>query len=420
MNKSYFMDSSHINLEEVDLTDPYLYSNGNPHLIWHAMRNRAPIHWQTVREGLGFWSLTKYNDAVKVLKDHERFTSERGTLLNLLGTNDPAGGRQLAATDPPRHTQMRRPLQQAFNTKALEKHIESIRSEVYKVLQPAVGGELFDFAAASTYLSTSVAGILLNLPSEDWPMLTQLTSMAVAPSDSEYELQDGSKATLERAHREIFAYFQDIIQQRQRTPGDDPISILLSLEVDGQRMNPGAVISNCYSLLLGATVTTPHVSSSALLELMKSGGYEEWAAHPEHLTSGVEEAIRWSSPASHFMRYATQDVEIRDTKIKEGEAVVVWLGSANRDEDIFQDPYKFNFRRNPNPHISFGSGHHHCLGHTAARLSLGILFKALLENFESFELKGDVEYLSSNFISGIKHLPVIGHIRSGAEKHFRI
>jgi cytochrome P450 len=418
MNTSSIMDSSHINLEEIDLTDPYLYSHGNPHLIWHAMRNRAPVHWQTVGEGLGFWSVTKYDDAVQVLKDHVRFTSERGTLLNLLGTDDPAGGRQMAATDPPRHTQMRRPLQQAFNKNALEKHIKSIRSEVYKVLQPATGGELFDFAAASTYLSTSVAGILLDLPSEDWPMLTQLTTMAVAPSDSEYELQDGSKATLERAHREIFAYFQDILHQRQRSPGDDPISILLSLEVDGQRLNPGAVISNCYSLLLGATVTTPHVSSSSLLELIRSGGFEEWAAHPEHLTSGVEEALRWSSPASHFMRYATQDVEIRGTRIKEGEAVVAWLGSANRDEDIFLDPYKFDFRRNPNPHISFGSGRHHCIGHTAARQLQEILFQALLGNFQSFELKGEVEYLSSNFISGIKHLPVIGHLRPGVEKNF--
>ncbi|QKG84614.1 cytochrome P450 [Kroppenstedtia pulmonis] len=419
MNTSYVMDSTHINLEEVDLTDPSLYSRENPHLIWHAMRHRAPVHWQNVEEGLGFWSVTKYEDAVKVLKDHNHFTSERGTLLNLLGTEDPAGGRQMVATDPPRHTQIRRPLQQAFNKNALEKHKELIRKEVCQVLQPAFGGELFDFAVASTYLSTSVAGILLDLPAEDWPMLTQLTTMAVAPSDSEYELQDGSRATLERAHREIFAYFQDIIHQRQRSPGEDPISILLSMQVDGKRLDPGAVISNCYSLLLGATVTTPHVPSSTLLELIKSGGYEEWAAyHPEYLVSGLEEAFRWSSPASHFMRYATEDLKIRDTEIKEGEAVVVWLGSANRDEDIFQNPYQFDFRRNPNPHITFGSGRHHCIGHTAARTSLRILFQVLLENFASFELKGEAGYLSSNFISGIKHLPVIGHLRSEAEGKF--
>ncbi|MBN6889314.1 cytochrome P450 [Cytobacillus horneckiae] len=404
-------DSSSININEFDLSNPHLHSEGDVHLIWHAMRERAPVHWQDVGNGLGFWSVTKHNDVVKVLSDHTLFTSERGTLLNLLGIDDPAGGRQMTATDPPRHTQMRRPIQQGFTQRSLKKHSDVIRKEIRKLLVPAADGEVIDFASAMMSLSTAVAGTILGLPESDWPKLTHLTAMAIAPDDTKYLLPQGTKATLQKAHREIFAYFEDIIHEKKDWEDDEVLGILLKLNVDGNKMDLGAVLANCYSLLLGANVTTPHVPSGALYTLMETGGYEDWATHPELIPVGVEEALRWSSPASHFMRYAIEDVEIRGKQIKKGDAVVAWIGSANRDEEVFKDPFKFDIRRKHNPHIAFGKGAHYCVGHPAARQTIKILFEELFDNFESFELAGKEEHLASNFIAGIKNLPVRGYVR---------
>ncbi len=219
--------------------------------------------------------------------------------------------------------------------------------------------------------------------------------------------QQAQKQHCSGLHREIFAYFQDVVTQRQRHLGDDLISLLLTIELeDIQRLSAGEVISNCYSLLLGANVTTPHVPSAALLNLIETDAYSDWADHPELIGSGMEEALRWASPANHFMRYTRHDIELHGVKIKAGEPVVAWLGSANRDEDVFQDPYRFNIRRKPNRHVAFGIEPHYCVGHTVARLSLHILFEELFQTFENFELAGPVEHLCSNFIAGIKHLPL--------------
>ncbi|MFB0847088.1 cytochrome P450 [Paenibacillus oleatilyticus] len=412
MTATASIDFSQVNIRDVNLLDPYLYSHGEPHAVWAALRHQAPVHWQQVDDKLGFWSITKYRDVVQVLKDYKTFTSERGNLLSLLGKDDPSGGKQMAVTDPPRHTQMRRAMHQFFTPDSILKHEDQIRQEIRKLVLPSLEDEGIDFARAAFALSICVGGCILELPSEDWPTLTRLTIMSVAPEDEEFKLADGDiTATLQLAHRELFGYFQDIVKQRRRSPGDDLVSALLQLEIDGEKMDIPTVISNCYSILLGATATTPHVASSTLLEQTKINGLEELAAHPESMDSFVEEAFRWSSPGSHFLRYATIDTEIRGVPIKEGDAVAVWVGSANRDEEIFADPYTFNMQRHPNPHISFGTGVHHCIGSKIAKHTMTFLFDELATNFTHFDVIGPVEYLGSNFISGIKHMPVRGYQR---------
>ncbi|MCY9549600.1 cytochrome P450 [Lysinibacillus xylanilyticus] len=411
MKLTYPKDSSHIKIDDYNLADPKLHSDGDVHLVWHAMRERAPIHWTETDNGLGFWSVTKYSDVKNVLSNHNEFTSERGTLLTLLGTDDPASGKQVTVTDPPRHAQLRRPMQKGFAHNSLAKHIDVIKNEVRQLLKPALEGEVIDFAQAMFALSTAVAGAILGLPASDWPLITQLTAMSIAPDDPKYQLPEGPQATLQHAHREIFSYFGDLIMEKENWEDDEVLGILLHQTVDDEPLDFGGILANCYALLLGSTVTTPHVPSATLYTLMECGGYQEWSKHPEFLKSGIEEGLRWSSPASHIMRYALKDTEIRGQKIKKGEAVVSWISSANRDEEVFEDPYTFNFRRKKNPHISFGSGIHYCMGHLAARQTLEILFTELFETFEGFELCGDVEHLSSNFIGGLKHFPIRGKVK---------
>ncbi|MEV6948661.1 cytochrome P450 [Streptomyces sp. NPDC051172] len=395
----------------LDLADPMLHSDGDAHAIWRALRRHDPVSRQVAPSGHPFWSVTKYEDAQIVLRDHTLFTSERGTLLNILGTDDPAGGKQMAVTDPPTHARMREPLQRALSIKAVETHREEIRAMVVDLIEPMADG-VFDFAAAMAAMPMAVTGSLMGLPAADWPHLTRLTTAAIAPDDPEFQLADSSEATLDTAHRELFAYFQDVVHQRQKQPGEDLISFLMSIDLDGRRMSLGEIMSNCYSLLLGANVTTPHVASAAMATQTGTGVFEDWAAHPDLAVRGTEEALRWASPANHFMRYAKRDVELRGVPIAAGDAVVVWLGSANRDEDVFTDPDTFDIRRARNRHVAFGVGSHFCVGHTVAKVTLRLLFTEMLSRFHDFEVVGKVQRLRSNFVAGYSHLPVTARRRA--------
>ncbi|MFG1914957.1 cytochrome P450 [Micromonospora sp. NPDC048898] len=388
-----------------DLFDSGTFATTDMHAVWRAMRRDAPVSWQSVGDN-GFWSVTRYDDVQHVLRDHTTFTSEQGSLLNLLGKGDPAGGRQMAVTDPPRHARLREPLQRALSVKAVERDLPRIRSLVRELLAPMKDGGVFDFAAAMAAMPMAIIGSWMRLPRADWPALTRLTGASIAPEDPAFAGPGGPDRSLVRAHRELFAYFQDVAEERRTSPGDDLLGVLLAMSIDGERLAPSEIVSNCYSLLLGANVTTAQPPSAALLELAGTDMLADWAAHPDLLVSGVEEALRWSSPAQHFMRYARRDVRLRDVTVRAGDAVVAWLGSANRDEDVFPQPDTFDIRRRPNKHIAFGVGPHYCVGHTVARVALRVLFDELLTGFTDIEVAGEPVRLRSNFIAGYTSLPV--------------
>jgi cytochrome P450 len=390
------------------LADPLLYAGADFDFrsIWDRMRGEDHLEWTQVDERLGFWSVVKYHDADRVLRDAQTFTSERGTLLNILGVEDPAGGRQIAATDPPRHTIMRARLQKALAIKAIEQQHDLITRLVREVINPLADGGPFDFAEAMLALPVAVGGESMGLPRADWPRLGFLLNSSIAAEDPEYRTAGGTQDTLDRAHRELFAYFQDIYKERRRNLGDDLISVLITTEVDGRTMTPGEVMSNCYSVLLGAVVTTPHSPNYMMTEHIDDGVLDKWAADLTATPTAVEEALRLGSPVSHFMRYAVSDTVVRGTKIRAGQAVVNWLGAANRDEEVFPDAETFELRRRPNKHVAFGIGPHYCVGHTVARVTLRILFNELLSRFTGFEPAGEPSRLHSNFISGYKHLPI--------------
>lgn len=396
-----------------DLVDPLLYSTGDAHAVWRRMREQETLTRQEVDDKGGFWNIVGFDDAEHVLRDTAAFTSERGTMLDLLGTDDPAGGKQLAVTDPPRHTEMQTRLKKALAAKAVERQKDMIRPLILDLITPLGDGGTFDFATAMLAMPMSVTGTMMGLPEADWPWLSRLTTICIAADDPEYQDAGGKAATLERAHRELFAYFQDLLRFRRQNLGEDLLSVLISTEFEGRHMAPGEIVANCYSLLLGANVTTPHSPNFVMAEFIGSGVIEDWAAHPEVNTTAVEEALRWASPVNHFLRYATRDVEVRNTLVRAGDAVVVWLGSANRDEAVFPDATTFDIRRKPNKHVAFGIGPHYCIGHSVARITLRILFEELLTRFEDFQLAGKPERLASNFVSGYKHVPVTARPRAG-------
>ncbi|SEC85011.1 Cytochrome P450 [Amycolatopsis tolypomycina] len=390
-----------------DLVDHGLYSDGDPHGIWREQRRHDPVSWQEP----GFWSVTRYEDVCTVLRAPGEFTSEQGTLLNLLGKGDPASGSNLVTTDPPRHTRMRNPIQRALSIREAEHYRPRIRELVAELLAPLGDGGPFDFAAAMSRVPMAVTGTLMGLPRFDWSRLSHLAMSALAPDDPKYRLPSGPEATLQAAHREIFTYFQDLVSERRADPGHDLIGTLLTMDVDGDTLSLSEIMANCHSLLVGAIVTTPQVPTATLLELAGKDVLDDWAGSPGRMKRALEEALRWASPSNHFMRHATRDVDLAGVTIRAGDPVVVWLGSANRDEDVFPDPYTFDITRNPNRHVAFGIGPHFCIGHSIARVTLQAVFAELLGRFTDFEVVAPPRRLRSNIIAGITELPVTARRR---------
>jgi cytochrome P450 len=402
-----------VHLAKTDFVDPKLYSDGDAHTEWGKLRRLDRLSWQQVDADRGFWSVVRFDDTEFVLRNTDLFTSERGTMLELLGIDDPAGGQQLVVTDPPRHSIMQARLKKALAVKAVDKQRDMIRDLVLDLIEPLGDGGVFDFAEAMTAMPMSVTGTMIGLPKEDWSWLIRVTTACIAADDPEYQDPGGKAATLTAAHRELFVYFQDLVSYRREHLGDDLLSVLISTRFEGRHMSPSEIVANCYSLLLGANVTTPHAPNFVMAEFIDTDVLGDWAAHPEVGATAVEEALRWSSPVNHMLRYATRDVELRGTTIREGDAVVTWLGSANRDSLEFTDADTFDIRRKPNKHLAFGIGPHYCVGHSVARITVRTLFEELLSRFEDFQPAGQPERLVSNFVSGYKHVPITARRRTG-------
>ncbi|GAA1374807.1 cytochrome P450 [Streptomyces beijiangensis] len=403
-----------VDLGGVDLFDLDLYGSGDPHPVWDAMRAKAPLHHQVLPDGREFWSVTRHEDVCRVLGDHREFTSERGTVPTHLGQDDVAAGVLMTSTDPPRHTEVRRPLGSKLTARAVKSWEDSIRGTIRRFLEPALDGEPFDLAERALLLPAMVTGPLLGIPEKDWAELVQLTAMVTAPSDPHFRL--GSEAaTLAISHHELVTYVKEWVNHRRAT-GDEDDSLLhhlMSVRPGGAPLTDEEIALDGYSILLGANVTTPHTVSGTVQALIeRPEQFAKAQADPGLIPNLVEEGLRWTSAACNFMRYAVDDVQIGGGTIPARGAVVAWIGSANRDESLFPDPHTFDITRaNAKRQVAFGFGPHFCIGAPLARLTLRVFFEELLQTFGSIELAGEPEHLRSYFIAGMTHLPIAAQKR---------
>jgi cytochrome P450 len=393
-----------VSLGDINLATPELYVEGDAHLVWQTLRAERPLFRQA-RAGESFWAVTRYRDVRRVLSEHQTFTSERGTAINMLEGPDPAAGRMMHSTDPPRHYGFRKQLSDRFATRAMPEYMPAVASLVDEAMAPARDGEVWDVAASFARLPMAVGAMLMALPAADVDILLRLAYASLAPGDPHYT-DRSARLAARVAHLEIIEYFTGHIAERRKRPGSDLISHLLAIEMDGSPLDDQGVLVNCLSLLLGAVVTTSHVISATLMTLMdQRGGEGRWPVDaPDRLF--VEEALRWSSPVTHFMRRARCDVGFHGTILREGEAVTAWIASANRDGSVFDDPFTFDPKRTPNRHIGFGAGPHKCLGGNLARLMLQLSFGKLITTVAAFEAAGPVSHLVSNEIAGVVSLPL--------------
>lgn len=397
-----------VDLSTVDLFDAGFFAEGDPHPVWAEMRARAPLHRQVLPDGRSFRSVTRFHDACRVLGDHRAFTSERGSVLTQLGVDDTSAGHMLVSSDPPRHGELRRPLNARLSARTLAAWDDRIRRAVLRFLAPALDGGEWDVAERAYALPMTVAGSLLGIPEDDWDELVRWTAMAAAPDDTRFRIRS-SGATLAIAHHQLFEYFGAQVKLRR---DDDPartdlIGHLMTMTAGGAPLTDEEVVYNCYSILLGANATTPHTVSGTILALAEHDAQlRRVLDDPGLVPQLVEEGLRWTSAANSFLRYAVADTELSGGRVEAGEAVAVWIGSANRDESVFADPYRFDVTRTENRHIAFGHGPHYCLGATLARLTFRILFTEFFRRFRTIEVTGAPRHLASVFIAGLTSLPV--------------
>lgn len=403
-----------IDLDGVDLFDLDLYTSGDPHPIWDVMRAKAPLHRQVLPDGREFWSVTRYEDVRRVLSDHKEFTSERGTVPTHLGEDDAAAGVLMTSTDPPRHTEVRRPLGSKLTARAVKSWEDRIRGTIVRFLEPALDGEVFDLAEKALLLPAMVTGPLLGIPEKDWEELVQLTAMVTAPSDPHF-LVGNEAATLAISHHELVTYVREWVRTRRATGGEDDslLQHLMSVRPGGAPLTDEEIALDGYSILLGANVTTPHTVSGTVQALIeRPEQFEKAQADPSLVPNLVEEGLRWTSAACNFMRYAVNDTRIGGGTIPARGAVVAWIGSANRDESQFPDPHQFDITRsNAKRQAAFGFGPHFCIGAPLARMTLRVFFEELLQRFGSIDLAGEPQHLRSYFIAGMTHLPIVGQKR---------
>lgn len=392
-----------VSLGEINLGDCDLYTTGDAHRAWQTLRAQCPLFWQERLDGPGFWAVTRRDDVRRVLAEHETFSSEGGTAISMLGAPDPAAGVMMQATDPPRHRQVRDQLGKPFSVRAVHVHQQRILAFVQEAMAPALDGEIWDVAGAFADLPMRVAAMLMDLPATDVEPLLRLAYASLAPRDPQFSLGP-ERVTAASAHYEIISYFTERIAERRKNVSEDLISHLITLQVNGRHLNDDELLLNCLSLLLGAVVTTSHAISATLAGLAEQHGGEGRLPRRVLAQTAVEEALRWSSPVTHFMRRARRDVQMYDTTIRAGDPVTAWIASANRDETAFERPYTIDLNRSPNRHVAFGNGPHRCLGGNLARLILRQAIEELSARIDAFEIAGPPTHLVSNEIAGMVSL----------------
>jgi cytochrome P450 len=408
-------------LGEIDLADPDNYLERIPFGWFDRLRREHPVVWHPERPpNHGFWAVTRHDDLTAIHMDWETFSSEVGAVgLEELDAEQLQIRNSMLETDPPRHTEMRKVCSKRFSARGVGAYEDWIRDVASDVLDRAlVSGEPFDFVREiSRELPIRFLCSIFTVPQDDAPQLIEWGDQMIANQDPELSAAVVDRVDTEEYRllpfrsptaRKVFEYADRQRDQRLAEPGDDVIAALVAAEREGILTERD--YHNYFALLMIAgNETTRHTISSGMLALAEHPDQMRLLQEePERIPKAVEEILRWATPVMHFRRTATRDVDLRGQRINAGDKVVTWYISANRDEDVFPDPYRFDVTRSPNDHVTFGpGGPHFCLGAHLARLETKILFQELLPRLRSIEFAGPVERIRSDFVNGIKRMPVL-------------
>ena len=420
-----------MSLSHIDLTDPDHFLEGSPHHWLTEIRKEDPVHWHEGSSGAAFWCVTKWEDLRYVSRNPRLFSSERkGTnmpnprmeemMRQRLNTGDV--DEQLAAMakqnedgsslfpimlmmDPPRHVAFRRLVQRSFTPRyvaGLEAHI---RKRAQNIVDDVIEkGECEFVTEVASDLPLQVICDMMGVPEEDRQDIFDLSNQMIGFDDPELGESNEQRAL---ASVGMFTKAMKVAELYRDNPQENLTSHLLHRDVNGEKLSEMEYAAFFLLLTVAGNETTRTVTTNGMRLLMDNPDQlARLIADPSLVSSAVEEILRFEPAVHHFRRTATQDVEIRGRQIKEDDPVIMWYAAANRDEEVFDEPNTFDVGRHPNEHLSFGIGEHFCLGANLARLELNAIFDEIVPRLRNPQFAGPVRRLRSNFINGVKEMPV--------------
>ena len=403
-------------LTGIDLTDLDNFAAGFPHHLFEIHRREAPVWWHDptphTPDGEGFWSVASYQETLEVLSDPVTYSSERGgdrrhggTLIQDLST----AGVVLNMMDDPRHARIRRLVSAGLTPRTVHRLEDELRRRTRRLLDSVGSGTEIDFLTdVAAELPMQMICILLGVPEEDRHRLFE----AIEPG---FDYREGRRVTdtteqIETARRFMADYGARLIAAKRACPTDDMLSVVVHAtlrDVDPPQLSDAELYSFFSLLFAAGSDTTRNAIAGGLLALIeRTDQLQALRADAGGIPIAVEEMLRWTTPSPSKRRTATRPVRLRGQSIEPGDKVVIWEGSANRDDAVFERAMEFDARRQPNPHLAFGHGIHFCLGSNLARLEMRVLFEELFASFSGYELAAPVEWGRSNRHSGIRHLRV--------------
>jgi cytochrome P450 len=402
-------------LEEELVLEREHWVDGPPLGLFREMRERCPVHWTSevteLPEAAGFWSVTRADDVHTVSRDWETYSSELGGVVAI----DEVFPIELARAmfigmDPPKHDRLKALFQAGFTPKRINAHEEAIRRIVVDVLDRLEGRETCDLVTdVAQPVVSRVIGSFMGIPEEDDAAWAALMNKALAASDPDYS-PDGPEtveAVLQQAVAEIFARCSAMIAERRENPTDDLTTVLVNAEVEGEKLEEHEIVMGFFLLVAAGNDSTKATYCSGMRALLEDAEQHQLVLDDPSLIPGVvEESLRMFPAFAHFRRTATRDTVLNGQEIKQGEKVVMWYASSNRDASRFEDPDRFDVHRNPD-HQAFGAGgRHFCLGAALARLELKVLLEETLARYPDMTLDGRPTFVESGFLNQLKTLPV--------------
>lgn len=415
-------------LDQIDVINPDVFAGeGYPHEAWERLRRESPIHYFG-DFAVPFWAITKHEHITAIGKQPDLFLNGPRLFIhpaveNMQNEMEQEQGFERPPTliemDNPRHSANRKLISSRFTPAALKK----IHSEVDRIARGFVDEMIAEAASnndgigeadfvekIAAPLPIAVIGWLLGVPEPDWPQLYDWTNRMLGFDDPEFNPSENQEAT--QAIVELFTYFTGLVEDRKANPKDDLISVFANAEIDGEKLPLIEQLSWCQIIVSAGNETTRNATTGGMLTLIEHEAERRKMEDPANMRTGIEEILRWTSPIIHFARTLSADTDFDGHDFKKGDTVALYYPSANRDEDVFVDPYRFDVTRRPNRHLAFGVGEHFCAGAHVARLELEMAFKYLLPRIEEIELIGEPDRLRSNLIGGIKRLPIRFKVRS--------
>jgi len=413
------MELSPVAVDSINISDPEFWKGSRQHResVFATLRREAPVKFfpeiplANFPVGPGYWALTKHDDIWHVSRNPELFCSGKGSNIADLTVELNEFFGSMISMDDPKHVRLRTIVSKGFTPKEITRIEEYVKNKaksiVDKVLAKYGPNEEFDFVDnIAAPFPLQIICEMMGIPESDERKILEWTNVILGAGDPDF---GGTLENLITVALEMFAYAQALGEDRLANPTDDLTSVMMHSIVDGDRMSSQEFGSFFILLVVAGNETTRNAISHGMLQLTEHPDQKAaWYSDFEGKTKGaVEEIVRWASPVIHFRRTATRDTEIRGVKIKEGEKVVMWYNSGNRDEEIYENPHQFNIARTLAPaQVGFGAGGpHFCLGANLARREIAVMFDEIRRRLPNLVVTGEPAYLQSNFINGIKRMP---------------